>query len=293
MRHFRSWVLLVFVSALGCGGGSGMSDSRAAKAVGDGVPGVGAPAIPVERKIISTTKMTLSVENLDIARPKLEELIKSVGGFVAMADESRNVGTYREGRWTIRVPVKSSDGFIEQVGTLGEVARKNVEAKDVTDEYVDVQARLKHWKSEEEVLLRLMKEKAQSTDDIVKFRAQLGTVRENIDRLEARMNTLSRLTEMATLELTMTERKVFTSDQAPTYSTKLGRAFESSTTSIVDFGKWIVLAVVTIAPWLPILLVGYFLLRFGIRKVFGIQPKPVVAKRVHSKTSNTQDADDK
>ncbi len=229
---------------------------------GQAGPGI---AVEPERKIIYTARVELHVANLDEARGKLDALLVEVKGYVAKSDESGKTGSTRTGTWKVRVPVAKYQEFLTRVETFGELISKSSDAQDVTEEFVDTEARLKNLKAEETVLNKLLQEKAQSTADLLAFRKQITEVREQIERYEARLKTLSRLTALTTIDIVMREDKTFVPQSAPSFGTTLGRTFHNSLEALQDLGKWLVVVVVALAPWSPLILIGLWLMRKPIR----------------------------
>jgi hypothetical protein len=268
----------LFLVALGCddkkvaqaprAGAAAQADAPAKRA--DGAAGAakeppGAPEAPPDRKIIYNARVELHVANLDEARGKLDALLAEVKGYVAKSDESGRTGATRFGTWKVRVPVGAFHDFLARVEGFGELISKTSDAQDVTDEYVDLEARLKNLHAEEAVLNKLLQEKAQSTADLLAFRKQITDVREQIERLQARLNTLSRLTAMTTIDIVMSEDKAYNPPTAPTFGTSIGRTFGDSVTALENLGKGLVLVVVAMAPWLPLIVIGLWLVRRPLR----------------------------
>ena len=115
------------------------------------------------------------------------------------------------------------------------------------------------------VLNKLLQEKAQSTADLLAFRKQISDVREQIERHQARLETMSRLSAMTTIDLVMREDKPYVPDSAPTFGTSLGRTFGDSVDTLERLGKGLVLALVALAPWSPLILLALWLARRPIR----------------------------
>ncbi len=247
-------------------GGNAQADGQPAK--------VGAEATPADRKVIMNVKMEITVEDVEETGRKVTTLVKEAKGYVVKSDESGAVGTHRRAMWTVRVPAKSLDTVTDALRGLGEVTRRNAESKDVTEEFYDTEARLKHWKGEEDALLKIMKEKAQSPEDILKFRAQITPIRENIDRMEARMTTMRLLTEMSTIDLTIQDRdkQPAPDPKSDRPTTSVGRTFAASVETLQDFGHNVLIFCVGLAPWLPLILIAFLALRWAALRV--TRPKP-------------------
>lgn len=240
---------------------------REAGAAGQDKAPPGDPDAPPERKIIYTARVELHVANLDEARDKLDALLAEVKGYVAKSDERGRTGTSRSGTWKVRVPIGSFHDFLARVQGLGELVNKTSDAQDVTEEFVDLEARLKNLKAEEAVLNKLLQEKAQSTADLLAFRKQISDVREQIERHQARLTTLSRLTALTTIDVVLSEDKAYVPPTAPTFGTSLGRTFWGSVEGLENLGKGLVIVLVALAPWSPLILLGLWLIRRPVRSV--------------------------
>ncbi|MHB0870231.1 MAG: DUF4349 domain-containing protein, partial [Chloroflexota bacterium] len=87
-----------------------------------------------------------------------------------------------------------------QEGMAIKVNRETTGSQDVTEEYVDQEARLRALKATEEQYLELMRG-TRTTEDIIRVQQSLGQVREQIERTQGRMLYLQRNTVMALISL--------------------------------------------------------------------------------------------
>ena len=265
------FVCVLLAAAFGCSDDKKAAVQREAAAPGVRAEGVlkeekgGAPNAP-ERKIIYTARVELHVANLDEARGQLDALLVEMKGYVAKSDEIGRAGGIRSGTWKVRVPVARFQDFLTRVKTFGELVNQSADAQDVTEEFVDTEARLKNLKAEEAVLNKLLQEKAQSTADLLAFRQQISGVREQIERYQARLDTLSRLTALTTIDVIMREDKKYVPESAPSFGTSAGRTFGDSVGALESLGKGLVLAAIALAPWLPIILIALLVVRWTVRR---------------------------
>src|SRR2546422_26913 len=113
-------------------------------------------------------------------------------------------GDDRRANLTIRVPALRFDDALNQIKQLeGEVATSNVDTKDVTDQFVDLQARLGAKQSEEQRYLALLN-RANTIDEILKVDASLANVRTQVEQLTAQINGIKSRTEFSTIVLSVT-----------------------------------------------------------------------------------------
>ena len=252
----------------------------------EGKPKLNAPAEEkVTRKVIQNAKIEITVDNVEQADRRIMQIVGEAKGYVVKTDESVSAGARWRATWIFRVPADRFEESIDSLRTLGEITRRNQDSNDVTDEFIDTEARVKHWKSEEETLLKLLKEKAQSTEDLLKFRSQITEIREKIERMEARLKTIRTLTEMATIELEIRSRDLESpADLTTRPTTSVGRTFKASCEAIVRVGHGILILGAGIAPWLPILLFVAMGIRLGLKRLrrsnaARTSPTPAVAEK--------------
>jgi hypothetical protein len=171
-------------------------------AVGAGMP----TGAEIERKIIYNVAMHLIVKDTDEAFAEIQRLAKEVGGFVSESNAWRE-DSFRRGTITIRVPVGELEDLLAQLRALAlDVESENIDSQDVTEEYVDLEARLTNERRTEAELLELLASRSETgrTQDILDVHRELSNVRSQIERIEGRMRYLENLSDMATVRITVT-----------------------------------------------------------------------------------------
>ncbi len=217
------------------------------------VAGVAAAIPPdVPRKIVYTADVDLVVEDFAAAAEQVVRLVEQFGGYVAESDLGGTPGVQRHGRWKVRIPVEKFDSFVEGVVTLGELNHRQTDSQDVTEEFYDLEARIKNKTVEEQRLIKHLEETTGKLKDILDVERELSRVREEIERLQGRLRLLANLTSLTTVTINLQERLGYTPVQAPTFGTRIGHRFQASVEQLVRFGEGIVLALVSVVPWLPV-----------------------------------------
>jgi hypothetical protein len=219
----------------------------------------------VRRKIVYTATVDLVVEDFTGVPSRVEAMIKQFDGYIAQTTVSGSPGSPRTGQWTIRVPVDNYDRFVAAVQTLGEVRSVASKSQDVSEEYYDVQARMRNAKKEEERLLKLLDTATGKLEEILKVERELARVRGEVERVEGRLHVLDSLTAMSTLELRVEEIKDYVPEEAATYPTRLRRAFSGSITLLVTSAQTLFVVLVALSPWLAAILVPTLLLWLVVR----------------------------
>jgi len=265
---------LTLVFAIGCaaepGGMKSVPQSAPATAEADlggsqagsaGGEAESAQALPsqaaLRRKIIYTAHVDLVVEDFRPIPSQVEEFARQFDGFISHSQVTGAPGYPRRGEWTVRVPVERYEPFLaavrERLG--GEIQSIRVDSQDVTEEYFDVEARIRNKKKTEERLIKLLEDRTGKLDDVLTVERELSRVREEIERVEGRLRVLADLTSLATVHLNVTEVKDYVPEEAPSYATRVRRAFQSSLDALVSTAQAVSIAIVALSPWLAVLLV--------------------------------------
>jgi hypothetical protein len=219
----------------------------------------------VPRKIIYNAEVKMVVDDLPTAEDSLKQLLKKHDGFIAQSELSGSTGARRSGHWRLRVPVDSFDEFMTELTKLGVPEVNKTDSQDVTDQFYDLEARIKNRKSEEESLRKLLEQTTGKMEDILTVRRELNQVRADIDQKEGQLRRLANLSSLTTVNVTLQEIKDYVPPQAPTFGSNIASTFAGSVEVLESFGKGLVLFVVAVSPWLPLLLLlivpGWVLLR--------------------------------
>jgi Domain of unknown function (DUF4349) len=172
--------------------------------------------------------------------------------------------------WRMRVPVERFDAFVESIVALGELERHNRTSQDITEQYYDVEARVKNKKVEEQTLNKILQERSGKLEDVLKIEIELSRVRGEIEQLEGKLRVLENLSALATLTLNIREREKYA--PAPpviaSFPTRISRTWDASIVGLLDHTKELVLWVVSWAIWVPIWLAGGFLAWIVLRRLW-------------------------
>jgi hypothetical protein len=276
-------VLLVAAAAVGCttggdvqgagGTAEGADQFKAAaprqrEGMAHGAPQAGggllrsaAPLPGVGPAIIKTGDVVVAVPQAGLQGTvqKAVQIAERLGGFVVSTSVDSEGA--RRGTVVVRVPSARFGQALRELEGLGRVRNENVSGVDVTQEFVDLQARLRNWQAQEAVLLRLM-DRARTVTDTIRVQGELSRVQLEIERLRGRLDYLEDQTELGTITTTF-----IGAGPAPSRPTTLARAWREAVRASLE----VVSAVVVGAGYLvPIaLLAGLAVLAFR-----GLRPRP-------------------
>ena len=154
-----------------------------------------------DAKVIRNGALTLVVESPTTAVAGIEQIIAGIpGAFIATADV-RQAGDLQPTSLTLRVPAAAFDRAMSALRALAEeVLAEQVTARDVTEEYTDLDARLRNLQAAETQLLTLV-EQANTVDDLLKVEKRLSEVRGEIEQLQGRFNVLENRIALATIRV--------------------------------------------------------------------------------------------
>jgi Domain of unknown function (DUF4349) len=221
---------------------------------GQGTTKTQSPA--VARKIIYDAKIDLIVESLNGLEPSILDLVKQNGGFLAESDLATQVSTQRTATWRVRVPVDRFDAFVGQVSRLGEVRTSHLGSQDVTEEFYDIEARIRNKQEEEKRLLKHLADSTGKLEDILKVEAELSRVRGEIEQMQGRLRFLANRADLSTVTITATELKDYTPPQPVTVAARIQTTFFGSLDALAAFGTSLLLIVIALVPWLPLIAIG-------------------------------------
>jgi hypothetical protein len=167
-------------------------------------PDKGIPSIVTSpnRNLILTANVAMKAQDPWATADKARAIATGLGGDI-LAMSQTGQGENRSALITVRVPSDRFDEALRQLKLLdGEVLTSNVDAKDVTDQFTDLQARLVAKQAEEQRYLQLFPQ-AKTVDETLKIDAALGNVRVQIEQLQGQLNLIKNRTEFSTITMSV------------------------------------------------------------------------------------------
>jgi len=159
----------------------------------------------VTPRIIKNGDLRLRVEDASETMDSVNTLVSGKSGFVESSSISDSGEGPRTAHMTLRVPVESFEGIIGELkGFATLVLHESTGGQDVTTEFIDLEANLRNAQAEEESY-RAILNRSGSIEEVLMVTRQLAEVRGRIERFEARKRYLENRTDLATLQLTLTE----------------------------------------------------------------------------------------
>lgn len=189
-----------------------VSDAALSKELAAGsADGVEAVPANADQLIVRTKSMLVRVKDVEAAVKSLRSIAAKRGGFVEALQLADDEGTpiYREGSVdgrplggyvTLRIPVSSFERFVADAAKLGRVLRQAESSTDVTQQHVDLKARLENLRAEE-ARLRDMFDAAKKVSEMLEVERELSRVRGEAESLQAQIDSLERQAALSTITI--------------------------------------------------------------------------------------------
>lgn len=247
----------------GEGGAPGVAPMPAGDFAADGrnadtslsAPNKGIPTVVVasDRNLILTAKIAMRSNDPWATSDRAQAIATGLGGDVLNLSQSGS-GDSRNASLTIRVPSNRFADAMQQLRSLeGEVESSGVSAQDVTDQFVDLQARLTAKQAEEQRYLAILG-RANTIDEILKVDASLANVRTQIEQLTAQINSIKNRTEFSTISMSISTLSVLPGETTPRVwdpAKTVGRALAALGAMMQVFADAVIWLFVF--GWLPLL----------------------------------------
>jgi uncharacterized protein DUF4349 len=198
----------------GGGGPAGASGANAGATTSGGeraavdlaqAPDAGVPplpeVIPGSNRVIKNINLEIRIDKGEFQRQfsRASTVAEQFQGFISGSQVSRTEeGELASGLLTIRVPSDRFEQAVARLKELGEVTGEDRSGQDVSREFVDLEARLKHAQTEEAFYLKLMGE-AKSVADMIQVQSQLSGVQLRIEEIQGQLQYLKDQTSFSTI----------------------------------------------------------------------------------------------
>lgn len=163
-------------------------------------------------KVIKTANYRIQVDNLDSSVVSLEKILARYRGMMA---DMNQVSTVREltNTMVIRVPADQFDALLSEIGKEAiYTSYKRVSTQDVSEEFMDIEIRLKTKKEVRDRYIDILKNKAKTVDDVLKAEEQIRVIQEEIEAKEGRLQWLKNRVAFSTINLEMYQVIPFTAE---------------------------------------------------------------------------------
>jgi hypothetical protein len=213
-------------------------------------------------KIIRNATLKVKVNDVVTATRIARNYARRNGGYIS--DERMNTTSYRkENRFTIRVPQTHFDTLLDSISGISEaIETKNITTVDVTEEYIDIQSRLRTKKEVKERYESILRGKAKTVKEVLLAEEKIRKLQEEIEAAEGKLRYMSNKITFSTIQLDFYEElpiEELSIDEGPTFFSKVKDGLSFGLSMIEN----VVLLLVHI--W-PVTIAGIFLGVFLYRR---------------------------
>lgn len=280
------WCVLGFVSCLAlasCGNQpvsvqmqelaktSAPEQSAEAPADASGSTAVDNPTLEVPAPIpnlIQKAALTLIIESSDEVVSEVSAIVKQQQGYFIDLQDNRSDS--RNGlqmvSMQIRIPQSKLEATLQQFAQMGTVKSQSRTAEDVSDQLVDLEARLRNLRKQEELLLKIMEQRSGSVPEVLNVARELSTIRQSIEQIDAQQKNLQTQISYATIYLNLEAPAAIAPELKRPVSLQFQETWEDATSAVknltftlLKMGIW----VLSFSPYLAIVLLGIY----GYRRV--------------------------
>ena len=207
----------------------------------------------IDRKIIRNGELVIETESPNDGLRKITAAAESHGGFVVTSEFKQNPsapGAKPNQSVTVvaRVPSSAFAATLEQIRGVGDrVVQEKISGQDVSEEFLDVQARLRNKKALEGQFLDIMKQ-ARKVEDALEVQSQLADVRTDIERLEGRRRFLENQSALSTITTTLQMPQPIIAASASGFSATIKRSFGDAVDVAASILLFVIQAVIVLIP---------------------------------------------
>ncbi|MFA0742249.1 MAG: hypothetical protein DFNUSKGM_002371 [Candidatus Fervidibacter sacchari] len=217
--------------------------------------------IALTRKLIREAWLTLLVQDVPKVTQQVRQVAEEFDGYVAESSQTRKP----DGSWsailTLRVPSENYHKALSRLQQLGQVDDLREQVQDVTEEFVDLEARLRNLKRSEQHLLELLK-RTGKVSELLQVEKELSFRRQEIERLEGRLRYLSHQVDFSTIHVTLNE---FRPRPVPETAFSLPKVFADAFRTVVIILRGALVVAVWVLVfgiiWVPLSVIGWFSVR--------------------------------
>ncbi len=218
------------------------------------------------RVIITTGSVSVEVSSYTEAAAAVTKAATEMGGFVSGSEANVGEEGRRYGTISLRVPAERWSALLDQVRGLGKVLRESSNGLDVTEEYVDLESRLRSQKRLEAELLELMESARRGgLRDLLEIEREVARVRGEIESMEGRRRYLADQAALSTLTVELREPAALVNVEPGAFDPVFEALGESVTLVSRSLGA-IIVFVAVLLPWLVAAWLLFILVRWWWRR---------------------------
>jgi hypothetical protein len=241
-----------------------------------------AATLAADRKIIRNADLTIETDSPTDGLRKITSIAEGHGGFVVTSESKQNDSSGQsKATQTVtvvaRVPSSQFNGALEQIRAAGNrVVQEKVSGQDVSEEYLDLEARIRTKKALETQFLEIMKQ-ARKVSDALEVQSQLADVRTEIERLEGRRRFLENQSALSTITATLQMPAPLVAATTTGFGQGIKQSFGDAVDTAASIILFVIQAVIVLVPIGLLVVLPVWLLWRVLRRRFVLTKETATA----------------
>jgi hypothetical protein len=220
-------------------------------------------------------RLDIVASRFDDVNPAIDRILADVKGFAGNIDATAARGTSRALRATLRIPASSLDAAMASLKRLGHVEAESRGGDDVTEQVVDIAARLANARNTEVRLTDVLRNRTGKVSEVLEAEREIARVRGEIEQLDAERKNLDRRVTYATLTLNVSEEPKAALDIGPLplsarYRNAIVDGLRSAFEGLLEVSLVILRLGPSLAAWVVVL---FWPARILLRRVASVRPR--------------------
>ena len=211
---------------------------------------------PLNLKIIRSANVKYKVKDVKLISKKINNLVNTQNGYISDMRFSNNL--YRkDNRFTIKIPQVKFNFIMDSISKFAEfIDYENITSKDVTEEFVDLETRLKTKLEVKKRYETILRKRAKSIEDILATEEKLRIIQEEIEASQGRLKYLTNKVSLSTIEVNLYETVEY-KDEPISYSQTFLSKIKNGFSFGWDLIENIIIGAIYIWPLIIIAIVGF------------------------------------
>lgn len=214
------------------------------------------------RKIIETANLIIEVKDIKNIDQFINTVINNYNGYISNSRSWINNKKRHYSEYRLKIPAASFNKALTAIKTVekGELISDSVSARDVTEDYMDLEIRLKNLKSQEEKYRQLL-DKAANVEEILKIENELNRLRTEIERYQGRKKYLDNQINYSTITVEFRQPEPISSGTSGIIKT-----IRNALNTMLEQFYQIIILTGTLIPYLILVILVYFIYKKIIRR---------------------------
>ena len=229
------------------------------------------------RKLIKNMDYNVETEDLDGLDNAIRSKTAELGGYIESShvdgvkydkeyyenlykNSTRRVYNTRYASYTVRIPVENLDRFCETLEEKANVTSSNLNVRDITLQYVDVESHISSLREQQKRLNEMM-EKAETVEEMIEIESALSDVRYELQNYQSQMNVYNNQVSYSTVDISVQEVTKLSEMRELTDGERLRKGFVDNFVELMDdikeFLIWFVIHIPNIILWIVIIYIAY------------------------------------